>query len=207
MLHPKFGTVKEYFKNQVIFKEGQLGNEGYLIRTGKIEIYKIIDNEKKVLNLLGPGEVFGEMGIVTQTPRTAFAEAVQYCELVVIDRETIHKMLQKSPKLIQSVTLLLIKRLASTLEMLSDHDEDPLNPQKISSVCHLLSLMAGYEKTVDYHTFCKKAVPITQTDQSGIYTILRRLHQLQVIHIDGNSQDAKTSGRIIRIINDKKLLK
>jgi CRP-like cAMP-binding protein len=96
MLGPKFGTVKEYYKNQTIFKEGQVGNVGYLIRTGEVIIYKTIDNERKVLNKLGPGEVFGEMGIVTQSPRTASAEASEYCDLVVIDKATMHKMLRKA---------------------------------------------------------------------------------------------------------------
>jgi len=59
MFSVKFGTVKSYFKNQIIFKEGQPGNVGYLIKTGEVCIYKIIDEQKKILNILGPGEVFG----------------------------------------------------------------------------------------------------------------------------------------------------
>ena len=130
MLDLKFGTIKEFYKNQVIFKEGQAGNVGYIIKTGEVTIYKIIDGEKKLLSKLGPGEVFGEMGIVTESPRTACADASEYCNLVIIDKETMLKMLKKSPKLIQSITLLLMKRLANTLEMLDDHDNEILNPKK-----------------------------------------------------------------------------
>ena len=115
MIGPRFGTVKSYFKNKLIFREGQPGNVGYLVKTGEVTIYKIINGEKKILSKLGPGEVFGEMGIVTESPRTAFAEASEYSDLVIIDRDTLLGMLKKTPKLIQSITLLLMKRLASTL--------------------------------------------------------------------------------------------
>lgn len=102
---PKFGTVKAFYENQVIFKEGQQGDVAYLIKTGKVTIYKTIDNEHKILDLLGPGEVFGEMGLITDLPRTACASASEYCDLVIIDKETLHRMLKQSPKLVQAITL------------------------------------------------------------------------------------------------------
>ncbi len=206
MLGPKFGTIKEFFRNQTIFKEGQVGNVGYLIRTGEVTIYKIIDDEKKILSKLGPGEVFGEMGIVTQTPRTACAEASEYCELVVIDKETMLKMLKKSPKLIQSITLFLMKRLANTLEMLDDHNDETLSPKKITSVCNLLSLISKYNEEVNYNSFCKKAIDITQVSQMEIDLIIKRLFELKAIDIDGDQQNTKTSGCIIRVTDNEKLI-
>ncbi len=206
MLGPKFGTIKEFYKNQEIFKEGHVGNVGYLIRTGEVTIYKMIDDEKKILSKLGPGEVFGEMGIVTESPRTACAEASDYCDLVVIDKETMLKMLKKSPKLIQSISLLLMKRLANTLEMLEDHDDETLSPKKIDSVCNLLSLISTYRKEVNYNSFCKKAIDITRVSQMEIDLIIKRLFELKVIDIDGKFGNARTSGCIIRVLNNEKLI-
>ncbi len=42
-----FGALKSYHKNEMIFKEGQSGKNGFLIKTGKVTIYRIDDNEKK----------------------------------------------------------------------------------------------------------------------------------------------------------------
>ncbi len=206
MLGPKFGTIKEFYKNQSIFKEGQVGNIGYLIRTGEVTIYKIIEGEKKILSKLGPGEVFGEMGIVTESPRTACAEASEYCDLVIIDKDTMLKLLKKSPKLIQSITLFLMKRLANTLEMLDDHDDETLSPKKIDSICNLLSLISKYNAEVNYNSFCKKAIEITHVSQMEIDLIIKRLFELKVIDIDGEYQNSRTSGCIIRVLNNEKLL-
>jgi CRP-like cAMP-binding protein len=199
MIGPKFGTVKSYFKNKPIFREGQPGNVGYLVKKGEVTIYKIIDGEKKILSKLGPGEVFGEMGIVTESPRTAFAEASEYCDLVIIDRDTLLGMLKKTPKLIQSITLLLMKRLASTLQMLDHHEEDSPGQRKLLSVCSLLDLMARANPDVNYHSFSQRAMDITHMTQAEIDGVVKELIRLNVIEVTGEYEKIKTSGCTIKI--------
>ncbi len=200
MLTPKYGTVKSFFKNQIIFKEGQLGNVGYLIKSGEVTIYKIIDEKKKVLNKLGPGEVFGEMGIVTHSPRTAFAEATEYCDLVIIDKDTLFSMLKQSPKLIQSITLLLMKRLSSTLDMLNDENDDKPTPKKMPVIRHMLSLMAEYDRQIDYSLFCDKAAAILNASQRELDILLMRLAEIKVIEISGKNHDSRLGRGMIKII-------
>ncbi|MFH2058407.1 MAG: cyclic nucleotide-binding domain-containing protein [Pseudomonadota bacterium] len=204
MFSPKFGTVQPYLKNQVIFKEGQIGNVGYLVKTGEVTIYKMIDKQKKVLSKLGPGEVFGEMGIVTHSPRTAFAEATEYCDLVVIDKDTLYSMLKQSPKLVQSITLLLMKRLSNTLDMLKSNEDLP-TIKKMPGICNLLDLMVQYDQQIDYLLFCKKTMTITNATQRDLDIILQRLVELNAIEILPDSQDDSPSGWIIKVIDPKAL--
>lgn len=197
----KFGLVKSFFKNQIIFREGQAGNVGYLIKTGKVDIYKIIDGEKKVLNSLGPGEVFGEISIVTESARTAFAEAVDYCDLVVIDRVTLMDMLKKSPKLIQSITLFLMKRLAGTLQML-DHQEDGLPSQKkILSIVSLLDLASEAGADINYNEFSQRAMDIAPISQPEIDRIIRNLVQQNIIEVWGEFEKIKPPATKIKILD------
>lgn len=187
MLGPKFGTVKTFYKNQIIFKEGQSGNVGYLVRTGEVMIYKMIGDEKKVLDVLGPGEVFGEMGIITESPRTAFAQAGEFCDLVVIDKPTLYKLLKKSPKLIQSITLLLMKRLAHTNKMLEKTDNDKIETKHFVAVCNLLDLMGQSQADgIQLSFFCKRASEIFRLPAQQIETIISRLEQLNIIEFDGD---------------------
>lgn len=204
MFSPKFGTVQSYLKGQIVFKEGQIGNVGYLVKTGEVTIYKMIDKKKKVLSKLGPGEVFGEMGIVTQSPRTAFAEATEYCDLVVIDKDTLSSMLKKSPKLIQSITLLLMKRLSNTLDMLKCDDDLP-TIKKMPGICNLLGLMVQYDQQIDYLSFCKKTMTITTATQRDLDIILQHLVELNAIEILRDSQDNSPSGWLIKVIDLKAL--
>ncbi|MCF6247183.1 MAG: cyclic nucleotide-binding domain-containing protein [Desulfobacula sp.] len=203
MLGPKFGTVKSFYKNQIIFKEGQLGNVGYLVKTGEVTIFKIIDDEQKVLAKLGPGEIFGEMGIVIESPRTAFAQAGEYCDLVVIDKETLHSLLKKSPKLIQSITLLLMQRLANTNKLLEKHDDDVVLPKHYMRICSLLDIMGEYDKGIDYHLFCKRAVEITPLGHNQVETIIKRLDQLNIIAFDIEHPSSKDTDIRFKVCVDR----
>ncbi len=207
MIGPKFGTVKSYFKNKLIFQEGQAGNVGYLVKTGEVIIYKIIDGEKRILNKLGPGEVFGEMGIVTESPRTAFAEAGEYCELVVIDKDTLLDMLKKSPKLIQSITLLLMKRLAGTLHMLDHQDDQAPGPRKLLGFYSLMDLMSRGNPNINYHFFSEKVVDIVHMNQSEIDGLINELALLNIVEVTGEYENIKTSGCKIKILDSLLLQK
>jgi CRP-like cAMP-binding protein len=197
-----FGTVKSYYKNQVIFKQDQPGNVGYVIRTGQVMIYKMIDGKKKIISTLGPGEVLGEMGLVSQTSRTAYAQAVEYCELVMIDKETLHAMLIESPKLIQSILLCLINRLSSTLDMLNVEQKSGTIEKK-TMLSQLLCLMASYDQEIDYLLFCRKAMAITGTDQKAMDHILQQLINKRAIEIVKHDQN--NSGWAIRNIDIRQL--
>jgi CRP-like cAMP-binding protein len=69
MTGSKFDTIKSYYGNEMIFKESQTGNVGFLIKTGKVVIYELIDTEKVVLSTLESGKIFGEMDILTESTR------------------------------------------------------------------------------------------------------------------------------------------
>jgi Cyclic nucleotide-binding domain len=207
MIGPKFGTVKSYFKNKLIFQEGQPGNVGYLVKTGEVTIYKIIDGEKRILSKLGPGEVFGEMGIVTEVPRTAFAEATEYCELVIIDKETLLDMLKKSPKLIQSITLLLMKRLAGTLYMLDHQDNQAPGPKKLLAFYSLLDLMARGYSSINYHFFSEKVMDIVHMNQAEIDGLISELIHLNIVKATGELENLKTSECKIKILDSLLLQK
>jgi CRP-like cAMP-binding protein len=206
MVEPKFGTVEGYQKNQIIFEEGQLGNIGYLVKTGEVTIYKIINDEKKILSKLGPGEIFGEMCIVNESPRTAFAEATEDCDLVIIDKTTLFGLLKKSPKMIQSITILLMKRLANTLNMLEEEDSNSISPKKVFSLSSLLELMNRYDKDINYLFFSKRAMNIARVNQKEIDAIMKILVDYNLIEVSGEYQKMKTSGCTIRILDSQKFL-
>lgn len=207
MIGPKFGTVKSYFKNKLIFQEGQPGNVGYLVKTGEVTIYKIIDGEKRILSRLGPGEVFGEMGIVTESPRTAYAEASEYCELVVIDKDTLLDMLKKSPKLIQSITLLLMKRLAGTLYMLDHQDDQAPGPKKLLGFYSLLELMARGNSNINYNFFSERVMDIVHMNQPEIDQLIKDLIQLKIAEVRGDHETMNTYGCTVKIIDTLSLQK
>ena len=67
--------INEYDVSEVIFEEGSVGHELFVVLEGKIEIAKIGDAGKTVIVTLGKGEFFGEMAVIDGSSRSATAIA------------------------------------------------------------------------------------------------------------------------------------
>ena len=71
----------------MIIEEGHTGNGLYVILSGNVDVVKALGTEQQqIVNKLGPGEVFGEMALLGEWPRTATVRAVNQVECLGIDR-------------------------------------------------------------------------------------------------------------------------
>jgi len=95
----------------VIFKEGDIGQEAFIIDSGMVQIFKTGPNgEKIVLATIGRGEIFGEMALVDNQPRMAAAEAVENSMVVVIPRSDFQARLDKTDKVTHKLIGVLVNR-------------------------------------------------------------------------------------------------
>lgn len=108
-LFDKYGqTLRD---GSVIFKEGDIGDKMYIIQDGVVRIEKTIDGRKHKLAELGKSEFFGEMAIVSNTPRSATAITVGTVEILAFDRAGFEAMIGKNTKIAMSIIDKLSKRL------------------------------------------------------------------------------------------------
>jgi CRP-like cAMP-binding protein len=96
----------------VLFREGDEGNDMYVIQSGKVEISRTIGDQERTLAVLPPGEFFGEMAIINDRPRSATARVREAAKLLVIDRGTFEAMLRGKTE----IAVRMIKTMASRLE-------------------------------------------------------------------------------------------
>lgn len=68
----------------IVVKEGDTGDAAYIIVRGRCEVVKLIDGEQRLLRLLGPGDVFGEMAILSHSARTATVRATEELTVKVV---------------------------------------------------------------------------------------------------------------------------
>src|SRR5687767_14007358 len=68
--------VRRFRAGEVIFSAGDEGNGFYVVESGEVRISAVVgNNELRTLGVIGPGELFGEMAIVDDEPRSATATA------------------------------------------------------------------------------------------------------------------------------------
>jgi CRP-like cAMP-binding protein len=131
-LFQRFG--KEFPKGTVLFQEGELGKDMFVVQAGRISISKKVRDVEKVLAILGPGEFFGEMAIISNKPRNATAEVTEDAKLLVIDPKTFESMIRGNSE----IAVRMIKKLAERLSEADAQIESLLLNDPASRIIHQL---------------------------------------------------------------------
>ncbi len=94
-----FTFQKRFSPGELIVEEGRTGNGMYAIISGNVEAVKALGTEQeRTVNRLGTGEVFGEMALLGEWPRTASVRAVDQVECLGIDRWVFLTQLERHPQ-------------------------------------------------------------------------------------------------------------
>jgi CRP-like cAMP-binding protein len=111
---------KEFQKGTVLFKEGDTGTEMYLINSGEVKLSRKTEQGDVVLGILGFGEFFGEMSVITNKPRTITAEVASDCRLNVISKDVLETLVTGNPLVALSILKKLMFRLEDAYSVIED---------------------------------------------------------------------------------------
>src|ERR1700690_3585677 len=96
----RIAQERQFAAGQEIFHEGDPGEGVHVLRDGSVEIAHLTDlQEHRVFSRLGPGEIFGEMAVIEDRPRSATATAVKNTAVYFLPRGEILSLLERSPGL------------------------------------------------------------------------------------------------------------
>jgi CRP-like cAMP-binding protein len=87
----------------MIFKEGELGDRAFVVQSGEVEIFKILEGTKTILGVVGPGGIFGEMALIDDSPRMANAQASEMTTTILVSRPMLEKKLAKADPFIRGL--------------------------------------------------------------------------------------------------------
>ncbi len=94
-----FTFNKTFDSGELIVEEGHTGNGLYVVVSGDVEVIKGLETDRpQVLNHLVAGDVFGEMALLGEWPRTATVRAVDDVECLGIDRWVFLAQLERQPQ-------------------------------------------------------------------------------------------------------------
>ncbi len=107
-----------------VVREGELGDAAYIIDHGIVEVYRVFRGERVPLRRMGPGEVFGEMAILTASPRTASVIALEDCELQVVSQAMLERELEGMKPWMGVLTRALARRFKQREDELLEQSSD-----------------------------------------------------------------------------------
>ena len=103
--------IRRYPGDTMLFAEGESGPELYIIQKGSIRITKIVNDNEVMLALLKDGDIFGEMALLENKPRSASAIANEDSVLMAVNRANFKGMVIEQPKVISRLTSTLAERI------------------------------------------------------------------------------------------------
>lgn len=108
---------------EVIIEENSHGQSAFVIKSGKVEVSKKNKKgEKVILAVLGERQIFGEMGLIEDKPRSATVTALEEVKVEEISRDLFNELMKKEPTVILPILKLLFERLRCVDEMLIEEN-------------------------------------------------------------------------------------
>ena len=103
--------AKIYEKGDVIFSEFEKGDTFYLIQSGQVQLVKIVNGIEKNLDILKASEIFGEMAILENSPRSATAIALDQVKDLEFNKENFEVLMTGNPAIAMKLLKLFVKRI------------------------------------------------------------------------------------------------
>lgn len=107
---------RNFSKGTVIFREGDRGDEAYLVQKGMVRIFKTVHGRRVTLGVCKPFQVFGEMALLDDAPRMAAAEASEDTTVMVLSKARVRDMMDTAAPGLTT----LIQSLIGTMRVMGD---------------------------------------------------------------------------------------
>ncbi|MDX1961027.1 MAG: cyclic nucleotide-binding domain-containing protein [Leptospiraceae bacterium] len=184
------GTNRSYQTGQMIFFEGEPGNDLFIVQKGKIKISKIINGNEVILNIMKTGDIFGEMALLDNKPRSASATASEDVDLLAINKTNFETMTVSQPQLMSKIITLLSERIWNAYKKIANSYLPDINAR----MADMLMTMAERNRVKigprEFHDFKIGAVEFLQmlglTDRDT-GTILKFVTSNKFIRIDNDT--------------------
>lgn len=147
-------AVRKFGVGDVVFQEGDLGTEMYVVHQGSVEILRTVGGETRQIAVLEKGDFFGEMSLLEELPRNATARALEPTTLIEINGALFDRMLRRNPEIAVRIMRKLSRRVRQTDEYLAQALEAEetgriAEPRADSFPCRLKHLGTGVEFRID----------------------------------------------------------
>ncbi|MFO7848657.1 MAG: Crp/Fnr family transcriptional regulator [Spirochaetia bacterium] len=180
----KYGITVDAGK--ILFKEGETGDHMYIIQEGSVRISKNIEGRNHILAVLGKGDFFGEMALVTSTTRTATATAASTVELLKFDRDGFLNMVEKNARIALNVIDKLCRRLQQAnlqIQHLVRKNEKGLIALNLH---YAFSEQSGGTEGLDFTKTLRELSLNMEYPQDKIRSYIEELREQDIVKVEGD---------------------
>ena len=187
----KITRMEEVKKRQPLYLPGDPSSNVYLLKKGRVKIANTAPSGKEVtFDILEPGEVFGELDVLEDTPRSTSAETLDDALICVIPRKDFDQYLAMHP----NVTAKLTKLIGLRLKKIQSRVQDLVFRDVPARLAHLLSELSKTEGVADKQGIRLK-VKLTHQEMANLIgcsretvsTTMGQFRDEGLIHLDGRT--------------------
>ena len=167
-------------KGTVIFHENDPASAFYLVKTGRVKVYKISrEGREQVLAMLGDGQIFGDVPTFDGGPYPATAATMADTEIYLIRREDLLEVVRRHPDIAIKIIAVLGQRLRQALELVRDLSFKQV-PHRLAGL--LLKLADEYGEETEKGTLIN--LPLSRQELADIVgtsreTVTRELKKME----------------------------
>jgi CRP/FNR family transcriptional regulator, cyclic AMP receptor protein len=135
----RYAKARKFKRGATIFSKGDPGDALFAVASGTVKIsVSSADGRSAMLNLIGEGEIFGEIALLDGLARTTDAIANSSCEILVIDRRDFMPFVRTQPSLAMKLIGLLCTRLRWSSEQIEQLILQNLPGRLANALVHLM---------------------------------------------------------------------
>ncbi|MBX6763423.1 MAG: Crp/Fnr family transcriptional regulator [Rubrobacteraceae bacterium] len=128
-------------RGQILYAPGQEGELHFLLREGKVRIYRVLCHRELTLEVVTPGVMFGEIGFCETPTHSSYAQVLEPSKLYIVKRGDLEYLIHKYP----TVSVELINALSEKLRAREDKLVDLLFKSAPAKLASLLLCLAEEE--------------------------------------------------------------
>ena len=105
-------TIKKRFsRGEIIFNPGEKGNHFFILKSGKVKIFKTLKGKDQIIKIFEKPTLFGEAASFTGKNFPAWAEAIEDSEVLIIPREKFLNLIKEDPEIGMNLLSVMAQRL------------------------------------------------------------------------------------------------
>lgn len=202
--------VIAFRKGETVLKEGQTGVKAYVVKSGRLSAFRVRENTRITVGIMGPGQVVGELSVLSGKPANFTVEAEEYSELLEIDFGVLHSLLSRCPVPVQNIVNFMVARQYDLARLITTHQV----PNLFLAVCQVIELFwkanapvapareRSREEGVSLGAVCRavrNVLPLSTLEVEEIVQRLAGVGLVQVEDVRGSRFGQDAFGRRVKV--------